>query len=211
MLAVKNGVFATLLLATLLLFVVASAAQKSPEKRTLGFQWNWREAEVATGPLATAPSISTAERAMLLRALAARFNGYRTPPNPDERAAQTRIKVIDLNGDGVPEVIAQPVGEVCSPTGNCPFWAFQKASTGYILIMEKGAAQDFTIQPSRTNGYFDLVLGMHGSATEQGLYVYQFRDGRYRRTGCYDANWTYLGEDGEYHELKEPRITRCRK
>jgi hypothetical protein len=77
--------------------------------------------------------------------------------------------------------------------------------------LEKGAVQDFTIQPTQTNGYFDLVLGMHGSATEQSLFLYQFRDGRYRRTGCYDANWTYLGKDGEYHHLKQPRITACKK
>ena len=104
---------------------------------------------------------------MLLNALAARFKG---DPNPKSDAADTRVRVVDLNGDGVPEVISQASGDICSPTGNCPFWVFQKAGTQYRLILEKGAVQDFTIQPTQTSGYFDLVLGMHGSATEQGCF-----------------------------------------
>jgi len=100
---------------------------------------------------------------------------------------------------------------MCSPTGNCPFWVFRKMKAAYRLLLEKEAIQTFTIQRTQTNGYLDLVLGMHGSATEQGLFVNQFRDGRYRRTACYDASWTYLGNDGENHDLKVPRITPCPK
>jgi hypothetical protein len=134
-------------------------------------------------------------------------------PEAVKLAAETRVKFVDLNGDGVPEVIAQPVGNnyVCSPTGNCAFWVFQKTAGGYKLIAEKGAVQTFTIQRTRTNGFLDLVLNMHGSATSRGLYVYRFRDGKYRRTDCYGANWTYLGKDGEVHDLEEPRITPCKK
>lgn len=145
---------------------------------------------------------------MLLNALTARFKG---DSNAKSKAADTRVRLVDLNGDGVPEVISQASGDICSPTGNCPFWVFQKTGAKYRLILEKWAVQDFTVQPTQTNGYFDLVLGMHGSATEQGLFLYQFRDGRYRKAGCYDANWTYLGKDGEYHDLKQPRITPCKK
>ena len=125
-------------------------------------------------------------------------------------AAATRVKLVDLNGDGTPEIIAQGIGDVCSPTGNCPFWVFQKVASGYKVVLEKGAVQSFTVQPTRSNGYFDLVLGMHGSATEQGLYLYQFGQGRYRSIACYYANWSYLDDNGRVRELKEPRITPCR-
>jgi hypothetical protein len=49
---------------------------------------------------------------------------------------------------------------------------------------------------------------MHGSATEQGLFVYRFANGRYRRSACYDANWQRLVGD-EWQDLKEPMITPC--
>jgi hypothetical protein len=194
----------------LLLLVVACAAQEPPEKQTHGFHWDWRESEdFGSQTIATSKDISEAERAALLNAVATQL---KDDPEAMKLAAETRVKFVDLNGDGVPEVIGQPVGNhVCSPTGNCLFWVFQKTADGYRLIGKKGAVQTFTIQQTRTNGFFDLVLGMHGSATEQGLYVYRFRDGRYRRTDCYDANWTYLGKDGEVHDLEEPRITPCKK
>jgi hypothetical protein len=198
------------LLASLLLLVVASAAQETSLKPKPGFQFDWRwSKDAGNQTVATSKNISKAERTALIAALAAQFRDY---PKPMERVAQTYIRLVDLNGDGVDEIIAQPVGEYsCSPTGNCPFWVFQKAGTKYRLILEKGAVQNFSIRPARTNGYSDFVLGMHGSATEQGLFVYQFSAGRYRRTGCYNANWSYLGEDGEVHDLKEPRITPCKK
>jgi hypothetical protein len=53
-------------------------------------------------------------------------------------ALKTRVKFIDLNGDGSPEVIAQPVGieAGCGATGNCPFWVFERTSTGYKAILK---------------------------------------------------------------------------
>lgn len=200
----------SILITTLLLLIVSSAAQEPLTKQPSAFHWNSGAVQdVGSQTIATFKNISPTERASLLDALAARFKGN---PKPMERAAQTHVKFVDLNGDGVPEVIAQPSGDgICSPTGNCPFWVFQKFGNIYRLILAKGAVQEFTIQQTRTNGYSDLVLGMHGSATLQGLFVYQFLDGRYRQTGCYDANWSYLAKDGEYHDLDEPRITPCGK
>jgi hypothetical protein len=60
-------------------------------------------------------------------------------------------KMIDLNGDGLPEVVAQGmIG--CGATGNCPFGVLRKAKQGYELIL-KGEAQTFTIQKSNSNGF----------------------------------------------------------
>jgi hypothetical protein len=126
-----------------------------------------------------------------------------------ERAEQTRVKFIDLNGDSVPEVIAQPIGNICG-AANCPLYVFQKHGTKYRVILEKGAAQTINVQRSRTNGYLDVVVGMHGSATERGLFVYQFSQGRYRRTHCYNESLTELGKDGKVHEFETARITPCK-
>lgn len=128
-----------------------------------------------------------------------------------ETASETRITFSDLNGDGKKEVIAQGGGEKsdCSPTGNCPFWVFRRKGNGYEVILSADSKQTFTIQPTETNGFHDLVLGMHGSAFEAGLTLYKFNGSEYENVACYDATWEVRDERGEFHHLKEPRITPC--
>lgn len=204
----KVLVVKTSLFATLMLVVVLFAAQKTPLQQTPKFQWGQGEPQELDGALADYSNISKADRTALLRAFAHEFKDYPTPPSPMERAEQTRVKFIDLNGDGVPEVIAQPTGNICG-VANCPLFVFQKTATNYRVILEKGAAHYVTVQKTRTNGYLDVVIGTHGSATEETLFVYQFSDGRYRRTHCYNESFTQLCQDGAAHELEKPRITLC--
>ena len=194
LLVVKSGLFMMLML-----LVVLSAAQRTPNNRTPKFQWGQGQPQELYKALADFNNISTGDRAALLHAFAGECNDYPTPPSPMERAEQTRVKFIDLNGDGVPEVIAQPIGDICG-AANCPLYVFQKIGTNYRVILTKGAAQTVTVQRTRTNGYLDVVVGMHGSATEEGLFVYQFSEGRYRRTHCYNESCAELGKDGEIHE-----------
>src|ERR1035438_9964183 len=111
----------------------------------------------------------------------------------------------------MPEVIAQPSDrESCSPTGNCTFLVFMRSGRGYRLLLKRIAIQTFAVRPARTNGFKDLVLGQHGSATEKELFLYHFVDRRYRKVACFDANWTRLVGD-ELEELKEPLITPCKR
>ena len=125
-----------------------------------------------------------------------------------KKALDTRIAVIDLNGDGTPEIVAQGMVN-CGATGNCPFWVLQKSKqSGYEIILE-GEAQTFTIQGSSTNGFRDIVLSTHGSYSSGGLTIYQYQEGVYRDVGCYNYEWAVL-EGEKVQELKEPRITPCR-
>ena len=121
-------------------------------------------------------------------------------------ALDTRIKMIDLNGDGVPEVVAQGMVN-CGATGNCPFWVFRKARSGYELLLE-GEAQTFTILTSRSNEFPDIVLARHGSYDSGDLTHYVYRKGSYYLVGRYDYYWPVL-EGDKVRELKEPRITPC--
>jgi hypothetical protein len=121
-------------------------------------------------------------------------------------ALATRVEMTDLNGDGVAEVVAQGMGdEDCSPTGNCPLWIFQKVGNEYRLVL-RSFGQSFTIQKTNTNGYRDVVISMHDSATESELKEYQFSGGMYRKVGCFDAEWE-IPEGDEVQQSKEPRIT----
>jgi hypothetical protein len=122
-----------------------------------------------------------------------------------EAVLRTRVKMIDLNGDGVSEVVAQGFAG-CSATGNCPFWIFQKTAKYYEPLLET-VGQTFTIQKQSTRGYRDVVVSVHGSATQSGLTDFRYSDGKYVAVGCYNAEWEIL-ENDEVKELKEPRITR---
>lgn len=125
-------------------------------------------------------------------------------------AAETRIKYIDLNGDGKPEVVAQAGGEEsgCSPTGNCPFWILHRQGESYEILLD-GEAQTFAVQRTRTKGYLDLVLSRHDSAFESEARPYTFDGEFYREGSCFDVEWSALGSDGEMQPLKKPRISPC--
>jgi hypothetical protein len=162
-------------------------------------------------------ALSPDERAALIDVISVQLRpGRKIADAPSEKnlldaVKETRVKLIDLNGDGIPEVIAQASdNESCSPTGNCPIWVFMRSGRGYRLILERNAIQTFAIRPTRTNGFNDLVLGQHGSAFERDLFIYRFANGKYHKNACYDANWVSMDGD-ERHELKNPIVTPCNR
>lgn len=126
-------------------------------------------------------------------------------------AAETRIEFVDLTEHGRNEVIAQAggVGSDCSPTGNCPFWILRHERDGYHAILHADSAQTFTIQPTRTRSYNDIVLGMHGGAHDSMLTLYKYSGLTYEEVACYDAAWEAADERGNNRHLKEPRLTPC--
>jgi hypothetical protein len=153
--------------------------------------------------------LSPIARAALAKAVAG--VGAKSEQRLQEAAGQTRIKAVDLSGKGSGEFLAQGSGlQSCSPTGNCESWILRQNGNKYSVILHRGAAQTFAIQPTMTNGLHDVVLGMHGSATMRGLTLYRFDGTSYKRAACYDENFSILGEDGQAHSLDEPRITPCR-
>lgn len=162
--------------------------------------------------------LSAKERSGLIKAVALQLRpsmpglGIESEQQLREFAARTWIKVVNLNGKGQQEVLARAAdssGFLCSPTGNCEVWIFRQLGDQYSVILKRGAVQNFTIEPTITHGFHDIVLGQHGSATEQGLTLFRFDGLRYQIAGCYEANWTILGKDGEVHDLDEPQITPC--
>jgi hypothetical protein len=194
------------------------ASSTTPRSKPV-FQWDIDHIEEldAKDAISLSKHLTATERGALIRIIAgrlARYNGEGMPGpkhNWRQLAEETRIKLVDLNGDGQLDVIAQAVGDDsgCSPTGNCPIWVFLKSGPTYKLILGRNAIQTFTIQQTRTNGFRDLILGMHSSATEEEGFLYQFRNGRYTKIACNDVNWERL-VNGELVDLKKPDTTPCR-
>lgn len=178
--------------------------------------WNWRDAQA----LRPSDSLRNAkmganEKSAIATVLKAQIRPYLADLGDDsasrleEETFSTRVKMIDLNQDGTPEVIAQSM-VACGASGNCPFWILRKQSAGYKLLLDD-SAETFTIQKTRTNGYSDIVLALHDSAFEQTLDVYQYAGGEYKGSpGCYSAIFAVMEADG-IHQLAEPRVTPCAK
>lgn len=51
-----------------------------------------------------------------------------------QKALDTRIALIDLNGDGIPEVIAQAIVGG-NPTGNAPLWVLRNRGSVYEVLL----------------------------------------------------------------------------
>jgi hypothetical protein len=213
----KSALIAVLLLVSM---AVSTSGQKSTSvaiTHKANLDWLFKETQYLgeKDRLRVINGISPDERKALIEAISIQLRKGKQIGNAASGkkllndVLETRVKFIDLNGDGIPEVIVQGSGEYsCSPTGNCDFYVFMRSGNGYKLILEKGAVQTFTISSRRTSGFNDLVLGQHGSAYESGQFVYRFSDGIYRKGPCYNVSYQRLVGD-EIQDLNEPDITPC--
>ena len=209
----------------LMLAMVAGAAGQNAASQAPSsshFYWSIRKAHELyyNQTIRNSPGLGPAERAMLIKTVAGLIRPFMEDREiSSERelrqiAANTRVELVDLDGDGIPEVIAQAndIRAGCGATGNCVFWVFKKASGGYKLLLDTrdkdgiGGAESITVENSRTNGFNDFVLAVHDSAFEKTLLVYQYKNGLYRECTCYDASWiSTVG--GKWLNLKHPVIS----
>jgi hypothetical protein len=178
------------------------------------FQWDWRQSEWLTPKQSLRHAkVTRTERAAIARAIANQLRpdirDIDSEQQLEDIALDTRVKMVDLNGEGTPEVIAQGMGEqACSPTGNCFFWIFQKSHHEYKLLVSLEGIQTFTIERTRSHGFSDIVVASHDSATSSTLTILRYSEGRYHDVACYDADWQVV-EGDTVRVLKEPRITAC--
>ena len=209
--------------AVLSLVVAGAVGQESASTQTAGthFYWSIRNAHEMPykKTIANSPDLNPSEKTALINTIAALVrpfmadNDIKSEGELRKLVAGTRLKLIDLNGDGKVEVLAQAfdfkVG--CGATGNCAFWVFEKKENQYRLLLDTrgpdgiGGIELFTVEPNRTNGFNDLVFAAHDSASEKTLYVYRYKNDHYKMSECYDATWISTN-GGTYRELKYPKI-----
>jgi len=201
------------------LVVVANAQTHSPTTPP-HFRWSERLAHELDykHTIGNAKELSTEERRKLLAFVLTRF---KHPVNrhdaemfeniSDEQmrrlAADTRIELLDLNGDGTNEIIAQGNGlGPCGGTGNCIVMVLQNTPVGWKCLLDSRAGQlgggfeKIRVLETETNGFRDIVLASHVSATDRTLGLFRYSDGRYRRSECYYATTQPAGHpDGLQH------------
>jgi hypothetical protein len=95
---------------------------------------------------------------------------------------------------------------LCSPTGNCDFWIYQLKKGKYRLVLETNV-QVFGFLKSRTKGLPDLVTWSHASAFDSEAQLFRFDGDQYIRSGAWEEESEYPGENGEMVRPDRPRIT----
>jgi len=162
------------------------------------FEWNWRTQEVISRndpSVGNTSKLTESERAALIQAIVLRLQkpmsdqGY-SDDRIREIALTTRLRFVDLGGDGKPLLFATSISLEggCDALVNCPLWIFHHDDDGYVSLLDTVAAS-YTIQATSSNGFSDLVIRRHISASESRLTLYRYADGKYVDAGCYTATW----------------------
>ncbi len=209
-----------------LLLIGAMSAQTQTASAPAHLRWSEHLAHELDykHTIATAKELSREERAELLAFV---FNRFKHPVGAHDAemfedisdgqmrklARDTRIESVDLDGNGTNEIIAQGNGlGPCGATGNCILLVLQQTPAGWRILLDtwaeiSGGVERIRLLDTSTNGFRDIVLGDHDSASERTLFVYRYSNGRYRVTDCYDWGW-WCGECKSPHALKEARISK---
>jgi hypothetical protein len=121
-------------------------------------------------------------------------------------AEQSRFELVDLNCEGTPEVVVQPIGlkAGCGVTGNCPFWVFALDGGEYRLILGT-SGQMYRVESHGSNGYSDVSVAAHDSVTEKTIYQFRFPRAQYKEIACHQAWWST--RDGRV--LERPIVNFC--
>ena len=101
-----------------------------------------------------------------------------------------RIRKIDLNGDGKKEIIVAGWNwALCSATGNCGVWIFEKKRGRFIKLLSDTSHSETEpipvwVNKKTENGYKTLRLQNHLSGYETSFRELIFREGKYVENKC---------------------------
>jgi hypothetical protein len=95
----------------------------------------------------------------------------------------------------------------CGGTGNCGFWVLERRGEEFHVLLKTEMVQRFGLEPSRSNGYRDILTSSHGSASLSGLVLYKFDGKQYRATDCATVEYE-VKEDGS--AAGPPQLTRMK-
>jgi len=113
-----------------------------------------------------------------------------------------------LKNGGMPLLLARARGTcLCSPTGNCAFWALIPDGTSFRILLSARTVQPYKVSASFSHEHPDLELIEHGSAFESTHRDYKFDGNAYRPTIC--GLWNYQDSENPDRILNAPRITSC--
>ena len=104
-------------------------------------------------------------------------------------AEMLEIKPVDLNADGAKELLVRGKYDLCGATGNCNFWIFAKRGERYRKLLSssdyfEGRELGDQIVRSKTNGYRDISVKGHITASDTSYQNYRFTGHNYVASRC---------------------------
>jgi hypothetical protein len=86
---------------------------------------------------------------------------------------------VDLNDDGIPEVLVYLFGPGVCGTGGCDALVLEPANGGYRLVSDMVLARNpIVVSEHKTHGWHDLIMFIAGGGLEPGYYSVVPYDGR---------------------------------
>jgi hypothetical protein len=203
-----NQRYLVALMSLALFSITVAVGQDGPTQR---FRWSERLVHELSyrNTIATTKDLTGKERASVLAFVLDRFQHpinthdvemFADIPADQMRklAADTRIELVDLDGDGKNEVIAQGNGlGPCGGTGNCIVLILRITSSGIDRLLDSrsgehgGGFEKIRVMDTTTNGFHDVVLASHVSSSERTLEVFRFVGGKYSQSDCYSARHVF--------------------
>jgi hypothetical protein len=137
------------------------------------FRHVWNHVKTLDGKSAVSiTTLPNSQRAAMIAALKRWDRELGRRDTDDTPLSEAVIERVHLKVTGSPEMVMTGSGQLdCSPTGNCSIWVLQPANDGYRVILES-LGQTFSTGSSRTKGYHDIFVNMHGSAYETTVKFY---------------------------------------
>lgn len=162
------------------------------------YQWNWQSSQGwPLRPNLQTSHLPKAQRDAIFRAslnvfLSDKEWSTRISPESEWPKAiwEARIKLMDLDGDGIPEVLLMGGGLESSGDGNSSFRILKKLGNSYKVLYD-GTAERVNFDTRRDAKHPIVVLYGHDSAYEGGLELYQIgADGTLHNLANYDVYWS---------------------
>lgn len=93
------------------------------------------------------------------------------------------VEAVDLNRDGQVDFLVR-TGNACGISQNAPAFIYRWTPRGYALMFEGDCIFVESLESS-TNGYLDIKVTSHSSASVREIAVYKFIRNRYRAVECF--------------------------
>jgi hypothetical protein len=108
-------------------------------------------------------------------------------------------KIIELNNDGLRDVIVGGRSALVNGASNQGIWLVQNIGKKYKVLLSE-SAETFAIKKNTTNGFRDIFVKHHMSASSSYDSTYKFSRGKYRESKCLFV---------DYGITREKKVTTC--
>lgn len=118
-----------------------------------------------------------------------------------------RVAVVRLGNRDTDLLVQAQDNCHCGASGNCSFWVLRQTQSGFETLLATYGVQEFSVEPTRSQGYKDLMTASHYSASRQDLVLYRFDGKIYHPSQCATAEYHFAGKKRHGYEIADAKPT----